>query len=232
MGANGVVADSTAGGVWGSTYITTPLSAGYADMEFADCNNGIATGSANITVTNDGGKSWIDRTRADFANLFINITGLSYPATNRAWFTTNVGAVYLSSDQGVTMNPMYQDNLLQFTDIATIGNDSIWISAYSAASVAAASKTTSIVRSVNNGTSWQTITGFPMGSTSPNLNRISFSSKNVGYVAGTRNGVLKQLMVVLHGLTSVLSLRLTTHLQVSQVPLSLTRKSRLLMTTM
>jgi hypothetical protein len=31
---------------------------------------------------------------------------------------------------GVTMNPMFSDVTKQFNDVATVGNDSIWIAAY------------------------------------------------------------------------------------------------------
>ncbi|MEK7225284.1 MAG: YCF48-related protein, partial [Bacteroidota bacterium] len=54
MGSLGVVADSLPGGSgWNSNYVTVPLSAAFTKFEFADCNNGVATGSGNINVTND-----------------------------------------------------------------------------------------------------------------------------------------------------------------------------------
>lgn len=192
MGTHGVMADSIPGGSgWNSNYVTTPASAGYEEMEFVDCNTGIAAGSSSISVTRDGGKTWIDRARVDFANLFISITGFSFPAHNKAWFTTNVGNLYLSVDTGATLDPVYSNPNLQLTDVATVGNDSIWVSAYSAFSVPAASRTSSILKSVDNGATWQTIGGFPTGSTSPRFDKLAFPSKNVGYVAGTRNAVYK-----------------------------------------
>jgi hypothetical protein len=56
LGNNGIVGDSTSGGAWQSNYISIPLSAGYNDMEFVDCNNGIAAGSAGYNSNYRWGK--------------------------------------------------------------------------------------------------------------------------------------------------------------------------------
>ncbi|TMI65632.1 MAG: T9SS type B sorting domain-containing protein [Bacteroidetes bacterium] len=193
MGQAGVMADSTTGGVWRSDYKFVAPGAGYVDFEFADCNNGIASGGPSITVTQDGGKTWIDRNRPDFQALNIQITGVVYPAVNKAYFSTSVGNLYRTTDQAQTMDPLFANNLYQLNDVAAIGNDTIWATAYSAFTIPAANRTTTILRSIDNGATFQTFGGFPVGSTSPNLSRMSFSSRNVGYIAGTRNGVYKTI---------------------------------------
>jgi gliding motility-associated-like protein len=191
MGQNGVTADSVAGGVWTSNYVTVPAGAAYTDMDFADCNNGMVTGGSAITVTTDGGKTWIDRGRPDFLSLNISITGFVYPYVNKAYLTTNSGTLYRTVDQAATLDPKFSDPSLQLNDVATVGTDSVWAVAYSAFSVPTASRTSSIVRSFDNATTFQTIGGFPVGSTAPNLSKIAFPSKNIGYIAGTRNAVYK-----------------------------------------
>lgn len=190
MGGQGVIADSTAGSTWKSTYTSVPLAGGYEEMEFVDCNTGIATGGSNITVTTDGGKSWTDKRRADFANLFINITGFSFPEASKAYFSTNAGILYRSSDLGTTMDPLYSNTNFQFNDVSTVGKDSIWVVGYNS-SAASTLRTSKIFRSVNNGVSFQEMGAFPVGATSPNLTKLAFPSRTVGYAAGTRGGVFR-----------------------------------------
>ncbi len=64
MGQGGVVADSTPGGAFNSTY--EYVGAGGNDMDFVDCNNGIITGGGSIAVTTNGGRSWVAKNRPDF----------------------------------------------------------------------------------------------------------------------------------------------------------------------
>ena len=191
MGTQGVMADSTAGGKWQSTYTSDPISASHMKLEFADCNTAIAAGGGSVTVTTDGGKTWIDRRRQDFANLNISINGMTFPAPNRAYFATNAGTIYVSTDQGVTMDPLFNDANFQMNDVASVGADSIWAVGYSSFSVAAASRTSAIFRSVNRGATWQRVGTFPVGSTAPNLTKIAFANRTTGYVSGNRGGVFK-----------------------------------------
>jgi gliding motility-associated-like protein len=191
MGTFGVHADSSSGGTWATKYLTTPASASYNEIEFADCNTGIATGAASITVTTDGGKTWIDRRRADFANLFISITGLAFPSVNKAYFTTNAGTLYRSSDLGVTMDPVYSNPNLQLQDVVVKG-DSIWAVGSWSFSVPLANRTNNVIRSFDNGATWQVIGGFPVGgATIPILDKIFFTSSKVGYISGNRGFVYK-----------------------------------------
>lgn len=190
-GQNGVMADSAAGGQWQSNYVSNPVAATHTDIDFPDCNNGIAAGGATITVTEDGGKTWKDKSRADFVNLNININAVAYAALNKAYFATSAGILYFSPDKGTTLDPLYTNTGLQFTDVTTVGNDSIWMTAYSAFSVASASRTSSVLRSIDGGLTWQSAGGFPIGTTAPRLDKITFPSRNVGYAAGTRNAVYK-----------------------------------------
>lgn len=191
MGQNGVVADSSAGGTWNSNYVTVPANAGYNKIDFADCNNGIAAGTSNITVTTDGGATWIDKGRPDFAASFYSINGMVYPSTSRAYFAVSNGTLYFSGDQGTTLDPILADATMQMNDVATVGTDSIWAVAYSSFSVPAASRTSKIYRSFNNGATWSTYSGFPVGSLAPNLTDIEFPTKLVGYAAGNRDTIYK-----------------------------------------
>ena len=190
-GQGGVFADSVAGGVWKSDYKITAIGGSYFDSFYPDCNNGILAGGASITVTEDGGKTWIDKNRPDFINLNININAVAYPSLTRAYFPTSAGILYFSPDKGTTMDPLYTNTGLQLTDIATVGRDSIWMTAYSAFSVASASRTSSILRSFDGGLTWQSAGGFPLGTTGPRLDKIAFPSRNVGYASGSRNAVFK-----------------------------------------
>ncbi len=200
MGSLGVVAESMPGGPgWNSNYVTVPLGAAFTKMEFADCNNGIATGSGNINVTNDGGKTWWDRTRLDFINSFYSINGFSYRNSNpsQAYFAVSNGTIYYSTDMNVappatpTLDPIYTDPLVQMNDLATVGRDSIWAVGYSTFSVPSASRTSKIFRSVNAGATWSVYSGFPVGTLAPNISDIEFPTRLVGYAAGSRDTIYK-----------------------------------------
>ncbi|MBP6286333.1 MAG: gliding motility-associated C-terminal domain-containing protein [Ferruginibacter sp.] len=200
MGSLGVVADSMPGGPgWNSNYVTVPLGAAFTKMEFADCNNGVATGSGNINVTTDGGKTWWDRTRLDFVNSFYSINGFSYRNSNpsQAYFAVSNGTIYYSPDMNVappatpTLDPIYTDPLVQMNDLATVGRDSIWAVGYSTFSVPSASRTSKIFRSVNAGATWSVYSGFPVGTLAPNISDIEFPTRLVGYAAGSRDTIYK-----------------------------------------
>ncbi len=200
MGALGVVADSMPGASgWSSNYVTVPLSAGFTKMEFADCNNGVATGSANINVTPDGGKTWWDRTRLDFVSGFYSINGFSYRNSNpaQAYFAVSNGSIYYSGDLNVappatpTLDPVYADGLMQMNDLATVGNSNVWAVGYSSFSVPAASRTSKVYRSTNAGATWSVYSGFPVGTLAPNLSDIEFPTSLIGYAAGNRDTIYK-----------------------------------------
>jgi gliding motility-associated-like protein len=191
MGTAGVYADSVPGGVWKTNYVTVPLSAAYNKIEFTDCNNGIATGSANITVTTDGGASWTDKTRADFAASFYSINGFAYPSPSKAYFAVSNGVIYSSSDKGTTLDPVFSNFNFQMQDIAAIGTDTIWAVGSSQFSVPAASRTSNIFRSVNGGVTWSTYSGFPVGTLTLTLTDIEFPTKLIGYAAGNRDTIYK-----------------------------------------
>lgn len=190
LGTNGVVADSVPGTNWKSIYKTIPLSASHTDSRFADCNNGILAGGSSITVTEDGGATWLDKNRPDFAASFYSINGIAYPRTDRAYFAVSNGIMYFSGDKGTTLDPMYNNPNFQMNEVEAIG-DTIWVVGYSQFSVAAASRTSNVFRSINAGNTWQVIGGFPVGSTAPNLNKMAFPSRQVGYLAGNRNAIYK-----------------------------------------
>lgn len=200
MGSLGVVADSIPGGSgWNSNYVTVPLSAGFTKMEFADCNNGVATGSSNINVTPDGGKTWWDRTRPDFASSFYSINGFAYRNSNpaQAYFAVSNGSIYYTTDLNVappavpTLDPVYADGLMQMNDLATVGNDSVWAIGYTSFSVPSASRTSRVYRSFNGGATWSVYSGFSVGSLAQNLTEIEFPTRLIGYAAGNRDTIYK-----------------------------------------
>ncbi len=190
MGTFGAFADSVPGTVWKSNYLTVPLTAGYAKMGFADCNNGIAAGGSSITVTTDGGTTWVDKGRPDFANSFYSINGMVYPTTTKAYFAVSNGTVYFSSDKGTTLDPIFSDVNYQMQDV-TVKGDTIWAVGSSQFSVAAASRTSAVFRSTNAGATWTTTTGFPVGTLFQTLTDIEFANNQVGYLAGNRDTIYK-----------------------------------------
>lgn len=193
MGTNGVVADSVPGSVWKSNYVTTPASAGYGKIEFADCNNGIAAGGSSITVTRDGGKTWIDRGRPDFAASFYNINGMISPTVAKSYYAVSNGTLYYSGDTAITLDPVLADPLMQMNDVAKVGNDSIWAIGYSSFSVPSASRTSKVYRSINNGATWTTYSGFSVGSIAQNLTDIEFPTRLIGYASGNRDTIYKTI---------------------------------------
>jgi photosystem II stability/assembly factor-like uncharacterized protein len=204
MGNNGIVGDSTSGGTWQSNYVTTPISASYNDMEFADCANGIAAGGSNITVTTDGGKTWIDKANSALAGLFANITSVTYPLVNKAYFTTNIGTIYRSTNQGTNIAPVFIDNYggtSTINDLAAVGTtttlDSLWACGAQSSSVPSANRFGLVYRSFNNGVTWDTIKVGPQGITGTQAQQfvtfrgIEFPTKTVGYITGNRGAVYK-----------------------------------------
>lgn len=200
MGSNGVVGDSSAGAPWNSNYATTPLSASYNDMEFADCNNGIAAGGSGITVTNDGGQTWIDRANGALAGLFANITSVTYPQVNKVYFTTNIGTIYRSVNQGANLSPLFIDNYggtSVINDLAAVGMDSLWACGAQQTSVTSALRSGLVYRSFNNGVTWDTVKIGPLGITGTQAQQfvtfrgIEFPSRTTGYACGNRGAVYK-----------------------------------------
>ncbi|MBK7433880.1 MAG: hypothetical protein IPI66_08185 [Chitinophagaceae bacterium] len=157
-----------------------------------DCNNGIAAGGASITVTNDGGNTWIDRFSPVLQALNANITHLSYVNPAKVYFTTSIGNIYRSVNQAVNLSPVFAEPLGgQVNDIAWKGNDSLWACGYSSFSVPTASRFGRIYRSFNNAATWDTIPIGPVGSLSITPRAIDFPTRTIGYVVGTRNVVYK-----------------------------------------
>jgi photosystem II stability/assembly factor-like uncharacterized protein len=201
MGANGVVSDSASGSAWQSNYISIPLSASYNDMEFADCNNGIAAGGAGITVTTDGGKNWVDKTNGALAGLFANVTSVTYPQLNKVYFTTNIGTIYRSVNQGTNLTPAFIDQYggtSVINDLAAVGTDSLWACGSQQTALIPSSQRFGLVyRSFNNGATWDTVKVGPLGITGTQAQQfvtfrgIEFPSRNIGYACGNRGAVYK-----------------------------------------
>jgi len=201
LGANGVVGDSVSGSSWQSTYSSIPITATYNDMEFTDCNNGIAAGGSNITVTSDGGKTWVDKANGGLAGLNANITSVTYPQLNKAYFTTSIGTIYRSTNQGTSLNPVFIDNyggVSTINDLASIGNDSLWACGGQGSFVVPATNRFGFVyRSFNNGAAWDTIKVGPIGTTGTQAQQyvtfkgVEFPSRNIGYICGNRGAIYK-----------------------------------------
>lgn len=199
-GNNGVISDSITGGVWSSTYVQGTTGA-FNKLDFADCNNGIAAGGGTIARTNDGGKTWDQIVRQDFINLNISINSAVYAPGNpaKAYFATSVGNIYATTNMNVappalpTIDPVFSNGNEQMWDVATVGNDSVWVCGYSGFSVPAANRSPKIFRSINGGATWTTFNGFHTGANFQNFRSIEFPSRLVGYVCGTRDTIWKTL---------------------------------------
>ncbi len=199
-GTGGVVNEFTQGGVAASSnvsnYILENPTISTEEIEFADCNNGIAAGGSTITVTENGAKTWVAKNRTDFANSNTSILGLSYIATNKAYFATNNGTIYKSIDKGTTLDPVYQDVNYQMNDVQAIGNDTVYAIGYSSFSVATASRKSTFFRSYNNGVTWSAVDIIPAGpfapsTAAPNLSKMYFADRNVGFAVGTINSIYR-----------------------------------------
>lgn len=199
MGGNGAVADSIPGGTLFSNYNLVAPGGGYSKFDFVDCNTGIGVGGGAITRTLDGGKTWLDNNRPDFSNG-INITGLSYPSPTKAYISVNNGILYRSDNANASqadfvIDPIYTDFNYQMNDVAAVGNDTVYCLGYSVFSVPAANRKSTIFRSFNNGVNWQAIdivaTTTTPAFTAPTLSQLAFPSRNIGYAAGSRNGIYK-----------------------------------------
>ncbi|MEO7306655.1 MAG: T9SS type A sorting domain-containing protein [Ferruginibacter sp.] len=195
MGTNGVTADSLPGGSWQSNYLAIPHDASYSNMEFTDCNNGIAAGGSAITVTTDGGNSWIDRNSPVLGALFAQINSVNYLNPAKAYFTTSIGNLYRTTNQAVTLSPVFAEPFARLTDLATIGNDSLWMTGvYINSPIAAANRQGAIFRSFDNGANWDTVRVGPMGSaTYLQFAKIQMATRLIGYAAGNRNAIWKTI---------------------------------------
>ncbi len=192
-GQGGVVSDSTAGSPWASNYSIVAPVGNYSQIEFADCSNGMVVGGGgNITVTTDGGQTWIDKVRADFAASFYTIGGFAYPTVNKSYFAVSSGILYSSSDQATTLDPIYTNLNFRMTDIAAIGADSVWAVGSGSTNVPSANRKPGIFRSFDGGANWVEYSNFTAGtSLGQNLTEIEFPSRNIGYAAGSRDTIWK-----------------------------------------
>jgi gliding motility-associated-like protein len=137
--------------------------------------------------------------RTDFTALNISINSFAFINKNpaKAYFVTTTGTVYRSDNLTAVLpatpvlDPSFANANEQINDVATVGNDSVWACGLSGFSVAAASRSPKIFRSFNGGTTWTTISTFPAGTTSQSFTDIEFPSRQIGYVAGSRDTIWK-----------------------------------------
>ncbi len=143
----------------------------------------------------------LDNNRPDFTSG-VSLTGLSYPRVTKAYFTVSNGFVYRSdnanaSQAAFVIDPVYSDVTYQMNDVVAIGNDTAYVLGYSAFSVPAANRKSTIFRTYNNGATWQAIdivvTTTAPAFTAPTLSQLAFPSRLVGYAAGSRNGIFKTI---------------------------------------
>jgi gliding motility-associated-like protein len=153
-----------------------------------------------ITVTTDGGKSWVDKANGALAGLFANITSVTYPQLNKVYFTTSIGTIYRSVNQGSNLTPVFIDQYggtSAINDLAAVGTDSLWACGSQQTSVASAQRFGFVFRSFNNGATWDTIKVGPIGITGTQAQQfvtfrgIEFPSRNIGYACGNRGAVYK-----------------------------------------
>ncbi len=193
MGQSGVTADSISGGTFNSSYVY--VGSGGSKVDFLDCNNGIITGGSAISVTTNGGNSWIPKNRPDFANSFYSINGFHYTSLNKCYFAVSNGIIYSSPDQATTLDPLYSNFNFQMNDVVGFGADTVYGLGYSQFSVPTANRKSSFFRTTNAGVTWQTVdiatTTVTPAFTAPTLSKFTFPSRNVGYATGSRNGVYK-----------------------------------------
>lgn len=197
-GNNGVISDSIPGGQWTSSYVQGTTGA-FNKIDFADCANAIAVGGGTIARTNNGGMTWDQIVRQDFINLNISINSAAYATNNpaKAYFATSVGNIYVTNNMNVappaqpTIDPSYVNGNEQMWDVATSGNDSVWVCGYSGFAVPAANRSPKIFRSTNGGATWTVYNSFHTGSNFQNFRVIEFPTNLVGYVTGSRDTIWK-----------------------------------------
>ena len=202
LGANGVETDSTSGSAWTSTsnYKSVTLNGSYQDIDFLDCNNGVATGGGQITTTIDGGKNWIDKVRQDFVDNYIYINGLSYATATKLVMGTSIGSIYNSADQGTTLDPIFTDPYYddfsgngQITGLTTYGADSIWAFGSRGAYTTGVDEKTVLFRSFDAGATWDSVKTFPLGDNAAAITKVKFPTKSIGYAAGDKGRVYKSI---------------------------------------
>jgi gliding motility-associated-like protein len=191
MGSNGVFSDSTAGSPTRSNYLTVPAAGSFSKIEFADCNNVIAAGGSSINSSTDGGKTWTNNFRGDFAGSNYAINSVAFPTLNKSYYAVSSGVLYSSPDRGVTLDPILSDFDVQMTDVAVKG-DTIWACGSGSFSVPTASRRPKVFRSLNGGQTWTTISApFTAGSTAQTFGDIEFPTHLVGYMSGNRDTIWK-----------------------------------------
>jgi|GEM_PF-495433 len=195
MGQLGSVTDSLPGGNWQTNWSSVPVSAGYNDIEFVDCNNGIAAGSASITVTTDGGNTWIDRFSPVLQSLNAQIGSVSYVSLTKAYFPTSIGNIYRTANQAQNLSPVFAEPTARLNDMATVGPDSLWACGDLFNSpLPTAQRSGVLYRSFNNAVTWDTVRVGPIGSaTFITWKGIEFPSRAVGYMCGNRGSVYKTI---------------------------------------
>jgi gliding motility-associated-like protein len=195
MGTNGVHTISPDGVNWSPNYKTVaPNTAGQVDIDFADCNNGAVVGNPGLLyTTSDGGKTWVDKTVTSLAASLVSIPGIVYTNTNQMHLVASDGKVYLSTDQGSTINLLLNPIIAgQGYDIATFGTGPttrIWATGHR---FGPPLEKSIVYRSLNNGATWDSAkTFFPQGAAAANLQNIKFVDANTGYLCGTKGKVFK-----------------------------------------
>ncbi len=195
---NGLVYDQPAGtNTWQTVYKNVkPLFYAFSDMDWADPCNGVAVGSTGTIIkTTDGGKTWVDRSNPVFEAAQISLSSVRYPAVNKMFFNTST-AVYISPDQGVTNNQIFQEpniNSFGLASFTMVGADRAYAVGYRGSPV---TERTLIFRTLNASAAspvWDTVKTFPLGTFAPQLRNIKFANQDTGYVSANRGKVYRTI---------------------------------------
>jgi gliding motility-associated-like protein len=195
---NGLVYDlPPATSTWQTVYKNIkPLFYAYSDMDWADACNGIAVGSTGtIAKTSDGGKTWVDASNPIFEAAQIGLSFVRYPAVNKMFFST-VTAAYVSPDQGVTNNQIFQEpnqNTFGLAGFTMVGTDRAFLIGYRGSPE---TQRTMIFRTLNASAAspvWDTVKTFPLAALAPQLRNIKFANQDTGYVSGNRGKIYRTI---------------------------------------
>lgn len=101
----GYIGKSTDGGLTWTNTLPTPLTGDFVNLFFTDVNNGWVFGSKFLRTT-DGGSTWKDLLAAS------TYDGQFFDANN-GYVTTNTGALFKTSDGGVTLQRILTSSQLR-----------------------------------------------------------------------------------------------------------------------
>jgi len=166
VGADGRLYKSTDAG---QTWLTGPVNPGvyYTSVYFSNENLGWSQrsyGGAQSAYTKDGGKTWTEMTVPN------GVTSMRFG--EQAWVAIGgYGAVYVSTDSGVTWNAMYTGTTSTLQALAFSDAKTVW----------AVGAEGTLLKSEDSGAKW---TVSKVAGTNLTLRDIKFASAKVGWIVG------------------------------------------------